>query len=87
MSVDFNEEKEFDLFLLIQQCNFEKLTELFAIHYFPDVNVFKEYHQNGIFIAARYIRDDSQCLKMISFLINHQLNPLLIDSNKQNVLF
>ena len=86
MSVDFNEEKEFDLFLLIQQCNFEKLTELFAIHYFPDVNVLKEYHQNGIFIAARYIRDDSQCLKMISFLINHQLNPLLIDSNKQNVL-
>ena len=51
MSVDFNEEKEFDLFLLIQQCNFEKLTELFAIHYFPDVNVLKEYHQNGIFIA------------------------------------
>ena len=87
MSVDFNEEKEFDLFLLIQQCNFEKLTELFAIHYFPDVNVLKEYHQNVIFIAARYIRYDSQCLKMISFLINHRLNPLLIDSNKQNVLF
>ena len=63
MSVDFNEEKEFDLFLLIQQCNFEKLTELFAIYYFPDVNVLKEYHQNGIFIAARYIRDTHNVLK------------------------
>lgn len=89
MSLDSqnNEEKEFDLFFLIQQCNFEKLTELFAIHYFPDVNVLIECHQNGIFYAARFIRDDSQCLKMISFLIKNNLNPLLIDSNNQTVLF
>ena len=82
-----SEDKEFDLFFLIEQLNFDKLTELFAIHYFPDVNVSKEHHQNGIFIAARHIKDDSQCLKMIQFLIKNGLDPLLIDSNSQTVLY
>ena len=82
-----NEDKEFDLFFLIMQSNYEKLTELFSIHYFIDVNISKEHHQNGIFIAARYIKDDAQCLTMISFLIKNGLDPLLIDSNSQTVLY
>ena len=80
-------DNQFNLFHLIASSNFEKLKELFDIHYYPDINITKSSNQNGLFTAVTEIQDDEICLKMVDFLIKKGMDPLLNDSNNQTILY